>query len=109
MTQYKNFDVEIGTDGATYTCVNCQHVLRYGDFADPDHINSDIDSHVCSESFGPPPSFNERAKVMLAKYWAKKGRATDNRLSQAQIDSKPDDWMHKSESVNAKVARIIQG
>jgi hypothetical protein len=101
---YNGFSVTIDADGATYTCPTCQEPMRYGNNADVDVLNSELDSHRCAPP-SPRPGLLIREKVRRLLR-ARKEKPFGG-LSQAEIDSRPDDWMHKSDSTNAKVARIL--
>lgn len=104
MAEYNGFDACSDCHGVSYACPHCGEVYRYGNNADVDLIDADLASHRCPA----PVDFRAEARRILAAYWKRKEKATDNRLSQAQIDGRDVDWHKDSETTNAKLARILR-
>jgi hypothetical protein len=102
---YNGFSVTIDADGATYTCPTCQEPMRYGNNADVDVLNSELDSHRCAPR--PGVKIREQARGMIAAFRAK--RRSKGILSQAEIDARPSDWYRRSETTNGKMAKLMEG
>ena len=108
--RYKGFFFEPKPEGASYTCPECSEVLLYGLQADPDAIDSDIDSHNCDAE----KNWRARCKRAVADYNARK-RAPEaipqkpfTGLTQAQIDARTDNGHKRSDTINARLARLMK-
>jgi hypothetical protein len=103
---YLGFTVEPNSDGAVYTCPKCQEKYRYGLNACPDRLAAELKAHVCSP---PRRDWSEWAKGQLRLYKAKREKAEFKGLTQESIDARPSDWYRRSETTNARLARILEG
>jgi hypothetical protein len=105
MTIYHNHTHRPTPEGEEYACITCSEVSRYGLQADPDVIEQELRAHTWS----PRRDWSEWAKGQLRLYKAKRAKAEFRGLRQADIDRKPDDWMWKSDSINARLKRLGVG
>jgi hypothetical protein len=105
MTQYKGYDVAVDSDGATYSCPICREPLRYGNHADIDVLNSELDSHKCQQPAPRPGLVIRRQARKLAQAWKAKRAGI---ITQESIDGREKDWHKRSETTNAKIARLLE-
>jgi hypothetical protein len=106
MTQYKGYDVAVDSDGATYSCPTCREPLRYGNHADVDTLNAELDSHKCAP---PAPRFDWPAWAEREyDAYKRKREGKAEALTQQQIDGREKDWYKRSQTTNAKIARLLE-
>jgi hypothetical protein len=69
-----------------------------------DTLNAELDAHKCAP---PAPRFDWPAWAEREYHAYKRKRESKPALSQAEIDSREKDWHKRSETTNAKIARLL--